>query len=135
MSKAAISVEGFVATEPKTREAGSHTVIDITVPVTPQKFSDGKWEDTGETVWYRASFWDEPVPAILTQVDKGSLVSITGDGIKTQTYGDPVKVSVEITNPQIALVIRRPRKSSPAPVESWATPGPVVDDYSDETPF
>jgi len=140
MGKAAIAVEGFVSNEPKTRTAGSHTVIDITVPVTPQRKVDGKWEDTGDTVWYKASFWDEHVPAILTTIDKGSLVTVTGDGIKTQTYekDGSTKVSVEITNPQLALVIRRPKKGSPAE-EPWASsvPGPVVDSWvnDSETPF
>ena len=129
MSKAAIAVEGFVSNEPSTRTAGSHTVIDITVPVTPQKFKDGKWEDSGETVWFKASFWDEHVPAILTTIDKGSLVTLAGDGIKATTYGDPVKVSIEISNPQIALVIRRPKKgaSSPAPAaDEWASTAPTA---------
>ena len=95
------------------------------------------------TVWYKASFWDEHVPAILTTVDKGTLVTITGDGVKLNQYekDGTVKVSLEITNPQLAVVVRRPKKgaSSPTPAaDSWSTSAPAADVWaqsSDELAF
>lgn len=156
MSKSAIAVEGFVSNEPRTREAGSHTVVDVSVPVTPQRLKDGKWEDSGDTVWYKASFWNDHVPAILTSVDKGSLVQMTGDGVKVSTYekDGALKVSLEITNPVIAVVVRKPKKGASATpsADTWATQSPADDwsqpqqepvgdvwnapgSYNDETPF
>jgi single-stranded DNA-binding protein len=142
VSKSSVFVEGFVATELVVRNAGDHRVLDVTVPVTPQKLVDGKWEDSGETVWWKASFWNDHTIEVLSKVDKGTLVQISGDGVEIDSYekDGKVRASLKISNPVIAVVVRRPKKGAvqAAPVveaasegDVWNTPGT----YDDSTPF
>lgn len=153
MSKAAITVEAFVANELSVREVTGHRVVDVSLPHTPSKKNDtGQWEDAGPTTWYEATFWDEHADAVLRTIEKGTLVTVSGFP-ELQTYakrdGQPGG-KVLIKSPTLAVVVRRPKRdvenqpSSSVP-ESWATatPGtPAGDDvwntpgsYNDETPF
>lgn len=133
MSRASIAVEGFISNDLTVRQAGNYRVVDVTVPVTPQKQVDGRWEDAGETEWYKATFWDDHGDAVLQSCQKGSLVTITG-GLKTSTYekNGTAKVSLEITNPTLAVVVRRPKKGASSPVPAQEFTPPV---YDDSTPF
>lgn len=143
MSKAAITIEGFIANELKVREVTNHRIVDVSIPVTPQKKVDGKWEDSGDTVWYKASFWDELGDAVLQSVDKGTLVTVSGIP-RLDLYlkqGDAAG-SIAIDFPTIAAVVRKGRTSAPSrQEEQWAPSEPVADvlstpgNYTDETPF
>lgn len=147
MSKSAISIEGFVANELGLREAGGKNVLDVSIPVTPQRLVDGKWEDVGETVWWRASFWEDHAGAVLMGVEKGSLVTVTGTGVRVDTYtknDGTTGVNLSVINPTIAAVIRRPPKGQNRPAnapvaDSWATSTPATETASwgadTETPF
>jgi single-stranded DNA-binding protein len=148
MSKLAISVEGYIANELSIRDVTGHRVVDISVPHTPRKQVNGNWEDAGPTEWLRATFWDEHADAVLMAAQKGSLVTLTG-GLKAGTYqrnnGD-VGVSLEVTFPVLAVVVKRPARGqqAQAPAEQqWATQAPASTDtwnqgggnYGDDTPF
>lgn len=153
MSKAAISIEGFVSNELEYRDAGSHRVVNVTVPVTPQKLVDGRWEDSGDTVWYEAQFWNEHADVVTQTVEKGTLVILTGTPeleVYAKRDGTPGG-KIKIGNPVIAKVARRPKKgagghqqpaSAPA-TEPWATAAPGAAQgaweapgaFTDETPF
>lgn len=145
MSSAAITVEGFIARDLTFRTAGTHEVIDVTVPVTPQKNDGGKWVDAGETVWFDATFWDDHARALLMVAEKGSLVQISGTPT-ARAYlkkdGTPAS-SISIDRPTIAVVVRRPAKGSQqpsAPVqstvdESWAASPAGYADAGSELPF
>ena len=147
MAKATLTIEGFIATEMKVREVTGHRIVDVTVPVTPQKKNQqGVWEDSGDTVWFKAAFWDEHGDAVLGSVEKGSLVTLTGTP-KLDLYlkEGAAAGSISLDFPTIAKVVRRPKRggstegqwapSTPAPADpagdSWNTP-PA---QSDETPF
>lgn len=147
MAKATVDIEGFIATELKVREVTGHRIVDVTVAVTPQKKNQsGGWDNSGDTVWYKAAFWDEHGDAVLQTVEKGSLVTLTGTP-KLDLYmrGDVPAGSISLEFPTIAKVVRRPKKgeSSSAPVdEPWnaaSTPGADVwntpGNQTDETPF
>lgn len=149
MSKAAIAIEGFIANDLEVRNAGTHRVVEISVPHTPSKLVDGQWvNEDDKTVWFSATFWDEHADAVLSAVQKRSFVSITG-GIELEVYakrdGTPGG-KVKISNPVIAAIVRRPKRGesvqSTAPAEEpWAASAPAGDvwsqpgSYSDETPF
>jgi single-strand DNA-binding protein len=156
MAKATLVIEGFISNDLEYRDAGAHRVVAVTVPVTPQKQVDGKWEDSGETVWYESSFWNEHADVVTQLVEKGTLVTITGTpelDVFTKRDGTP-GAKIKLGNPTIAKVARRPKRGQenrggtvgattgepwamtpPASPEAtgdvWNTPG----GYSDETPF
>ena len=159
MSKAEIRIEGFIANELTPRTAGTHTVVDVSVPHTPQKRDEsGNWVDAAETTWYRASFWDEHGNVILSAAEKGTLVILSG-GLKASTYekrDGGHGVQLELTFPTLAVVARRPARGQAAPQsqqrqnggqvanEPWAASAPeqsggdvwnTPGSYTDETPF
>lgn len=132
MSKAAITVEGIVSHELTIRTAGSHRVIDITVPVTPSRKVDGQWvEDREKTVWYEATFWDEHADAVLDTVQKGSLVILSGVPeleVFKRSNGDPgAKIQIG-TFPTLSVVVRRPKRTQAggqSQDEPWAASAPA----------
>lgn len=145
MAKATINIEGFIATELKVREVTGHRIVDVTVAVTPQKKNQsGGWDDSGDTVWYKAAFWDEHGDAVLDSVEKGSLVTLTGTPKLDLYLKDGAAAgSISLDFPTIAKVVRRPKKgeypSAPAS-EPWAASTPGADVWStpaesDSTPF
>lgn len=145
MSEAAVTVTGFIANELEVRNAGNYRVVDVSVPHTPRKFDKDRneWVDAGETTWFSATFWEEHADVVLRTVEKGDLVTVSGQPdieVYVKRDGNPGG-KVKISNPQIAKVVRRPKRgeqparaeparSEPA-VDSWSTPGAM----SDETPF
>jgi single-stranded DNA-binding protein len=143
MSKSSTTIEGWIANELQVRDAQGHRVVDVSVPITPQRQVDGRWEDSGETVWYRSSFWDEHADAILDLVNKGSLVTIVGTvKVETWTKGDRSGVNIRLTHPVLSVVAARPAKNAVAPRETvpdtsnWpASPVSESDPWADETPF
>jgi len=134
MSNAAITIEGFISNELKVRDVTNHRIVDVTIPVTPQKKVDGKWEDSGDTVWYKASFWDELGDAVLQTVNKGTLVTVSGIP-RLDLYlkqGDAAG-SIAIDFPTIAVVVRKGKRggASQQPTEEpWAAQEPAGDTWS-----
>jgi single-stranded DNA-binding protein len=153
MSSSAITVEGFVSHDLTVRNAGTHRVVDVTVPVTPSRKVDGEWvEDRDKTVWYEATFWDEHADAVLDTVQKGSLVILSGVPeleVFKRANGEPgAKIKIG-TFPTLSAVVRRPKRGQAAPQrqdEPWADSAPAqpaVDGdvwstpgaFDDSTPF
>lgn len=143
MSKAAITIEAFIANELSIREAGGHRVLDVSLPHTPSRKNQqtGAWEDDGPTTWFQATFWDEHADDVLRTVQKSSLVTVTGYPeieVYRKNDGEPGG-KVLIKFPTIAAVIRKPKAgsaSSSVPPNAgqddiWNTPGT----FNDETPF
>lgn len=123
MAKSAIAVEGFIAKELQIREVTGHRVLDVDVPVTPQKKVGDRWEDSGDTVWYRATFWDDHADAVLDSVSKGDLVTLTG-GLEVKSWESNGKsgVNLVVTFPVLAKVVRRPKRGSvgvPVIPDTW----------------
>lgn len=127
MSKAAMTVEGLVATELQIRNAGASRVVDVSVAHTPQKKVGDRWEDAGETTWVSASFWDDHADVVMDTVQKGTLVILAGEpelSLYTSKAGVPGG-KVVLRFPTLSVVVRRPRKGAvpdswvPAAVESW----------------
>jgi single-stranded DNA-binding protein len=132
MIKAAITVEGFVSNELEVRAAGSHRVVEVTVPYTPSKQVDGAWvNEDDKTVWFSATFWDDHADAVLDSVQKRSFVSVTGS-VELEVYakrdGTPGG-KIKITSPVLSVVVRRPKRGEP--VVDWVA-GPTVTDAAQE---
>jgi single-stranded DNA-binding protein len=149
MSKAALAIEGFVSNDLEVRTAGTHRVVDVSVPHTPSKQVDGQWvNEDDKTVWFTATFWDAHADAVLDTVQKGSLVALTGS-VELEVYAKRDGLpggKINVTNPVIAVVVRKPKRGAAAPIEHpWAVPESHVDQdddaqpaspiYSDEVPF
>lgn len=153
MSRATIQIEGFVARDPESREVTGHTIVQVVVPVTPQKKNPqtNQWEDAGDTIWYQAQFWDEHGQAILATVAKGMLVTLTGGlEVKQWSAGDKSGVNVNVVFPTIGVVVRKPKRGeqvqqSAQTTEPWAASAPAAEaagdvwntpgNYTEETPF
>lgn len=145
MSKATITIEGFVAKAPELRQAQGKAVTNVTVPHTPRKLNrqTNQWEDAGPTLWVEASFWEGDAEAIAATVTKGTLVTITGqpelreyqknDGTNgaalTLKFGTLGVIPRSDTSRNVS-----PSVANSAPVaqaDAWATPG----SFGDDTPF
>ena len=142
MSKATMTIEGFVAQDPELRNHNGKSVVNITVPHTPRRLNKqtNKYEDAGDTLWVQASFWEQQAEAIAVQVSKGTLVTITGiPELHTYPKNDGT------TGAQIRLVfgtlgvIPRAEQRQQQVQEPWATPGSQGNagggSYGDDTPF
>jgi len=169
MSDLSIVVTGFVANELEVRQAGQHRVVEVTVPHTPRKFDKGssQWVDAGDTVWLVATFWNDHADSVINHIGKGDVVTVSGS-LEVESYmkrdGTP-GARVKVSNPQIARVVRKPRRdggsndgqgdaqwgqgdaiSGSGHTDTSSTPqggtqpngssGPVVDAFdSNDTPF
>lgn len=152
MSKAEITVEGFVANDLEIRDAGSHRVVEVTVAHTPRKLDkdSGQWVDAGDTLWVSAAFWNEHASTVLVSVEKGDLVSLSGS-VEVEAFlkrdGQP-GAKVKVSSPVLAKVVRRPKSGAVSAggqiPDSWVSAAPVVDtdggwgmpvSITDETPF
>ena len=140
MSKATLTVEGFVAKDPEVRYHEGKAVVNVSVPHTPRKLNkqSNQWEDAGPTLWVQASFWERDAEAIAAVVRKGSLVTITGQpelNVYTKQDGG-VDAQLRLKFGTLAVIPREehePRaSSSPAQADSWsaAAPGSFGDDTS-----
>lgn len=139
MSKAAITVEAFVANELQIRDAGGHRVLDVSLPHTPSKKDDnGQWVDAGPTTWYQATFWDEHADVVLRTIEKSSLVTVSGFPeieVYSRTDGTPGG-KVLIKYPTLAVIVRRPKRdvATPTSADEWAAPAQYTP-VDSEVPF
>jgi single-stranded DNA-binding protein len=153
MSKATITVEGFVSKDPELRTANGKPVIAVDIPHTPRKKDGDQWVDAGETIWFQAGFWERDAQSIADTVRKGTLVTVTGFpelNVYTRQDGTP-GVNVRIKGGTLGIIPRQPQRgegasntapASPSPTEPWNAPqagaqnawstAPISDE---ETPF
>ncbi len=80
MSKATLTIEGFVAKDPELGNHNGKSVTNVSVAHTPRRKNQqtGDFEDAGPTLWVQASFWEQDADAVVNSVTKGTLVTITG---------------------------------------------------------
>lgn len=146
MSKATTTIEGFVSKDPETKDANGQRVVEVTVPHTPRKLNKqtNQYEDAGDTQWWVASFWGEAGDAILANVRKSDLVTVTGQpSPRAYVKGDgSAAVALELKFPTLGVIPRGRRQAAPADTwaaaqpsqtaaDAWAAPGA----YGDDTPF
>lgn len=119
MSKATLTIEGFVAQDPTRRDVNGKTVVSVDVAHTPRKRDGNEWVDAGPTTWFQASFWEGDADAVLASVSKGSKVVITGQpeaNAYTKNDGTP-GASIRLKFATLG-VIPTVQQSSPQP--QWA---------------
>lgn len=145
MSKATITVEGFVTKDPEMRQVNGKSVIAVDIAHTPRKKDGDQWVDAGETIWFQASFWDRDAHAIAAAVRKSTLVTVTGQPELNlyQRQDGTSGVSVRIKFGTLGIIPREQQhqQSSPAPQQqggqagaqsAWDAP---AGGFNDETPF
>lgn len=139
MSKATITVEGFVSKDPELRTAGGKSVVTVDIPHTPRKKDGDQWVDAGDTIWFQAAFWERDAQPIADLVRKGTLVTVTGFpelNVYQRSNGE-TGVSVRIKGATLGVIPREQRdgqgqRQQQQSNDVWSTPG---DGYNDETPF
>lgn len=150
MSKATLTIEGFVAKDPELSSYQGKAVTNVSVAHTPRRKNQqtGQYEDAGPTLWVQASFWEQDAENIVAQVSKGTLVTITGQPeLRTFTKQDGTfDASLTLKFGTLGIIPRgqaRPAQSSPVQ-EPWSTPGSSTQadawatpggDFSDNAPF
>jgi single-strand DNA-binding protein len=151
MSKATITVEGFVTKDPEMRQAAGKNVVAVDIAHTPRKKEGNDWVDAGDTLWFQASFWDREAQPIMDAVRKGTLVTVTGQPeLNVYQKGDGTPgVSVRIKFGTLGIIPRATGNASPnagTPAAYSAPQGgvqsqPAASDpwgqaaFPDETPF
>lgn len=149
MSKATLTIEGFIARDPETRDVNGQQVATVTVPHTPRRKNrdTGQFEDAGDTLWVQASFWGDDAAAIIQTARKGELVTITGQPeLNVYTKNDGTAAASLRLKFATLGIIPRAAKSQPAPPveQQWAAPTaqsadawstPAATSYGDDTPF
>ena len=146
MSRATITVEGFVTKDPELRQHNGKSVIAVDIAHTPRKKDGDQWVDAGETIWFQASFWEKDAEAIASSVRKSTLVTVTGQpdlNVYTKSDGTP-GVSVRIKFGTLGIIPREPQSAAYAPnntpvgnqtqnvgngaqTGSWGTAGAIAD--------
>lgn len=147
MSKATMTIEGFVAKDPEIRDVNGHQVATISVPHQPRRKNrdTGQFEDIGETLWVQASFWDGEAIAVTHAARKGELVTLTGQpelNVYQKTNGE-TGAQLRLKFATLGVIPRATRPQQPAQDEPWSTPGTAAPDtwsapamsYGDDTPF
>ena len=152
MSKATITVEGFVTKDPEIRQAAGKPVVSIDVAHTPRKKDGDHWVDAGDTIWFQAAFWERDAQPVAEAIVKGTLVTITGmPELNTYTKQDgTTAVTIRIKGATIGVIPRASRDQVAGQQTTWQQPSapqqPARGQYGaqgadawaasgDETPF
>lgn len=132
MSKASITIEGFVANDLEMKDVNGHRVVKVSVPHTPRKLNKqtNQWEDAGETAWFSASFWDEQADAILGAVAKRQLVTVTGQPTPRgyQKQDGTIAVDTELKFATLGVI---PRADTSRQVSQSAPAAPTAQETAD----
>ncbi|MCM3521755.1 single-stranded DNA-binding protein [Curtobacterium sp. P97] len=122
MSKATITVEGFVTKDPELKQHNGKPVIAVDIAHTPRKKDGDQWVDAGDTIWFQASFWERDAEAIAASVRKSTLVTVTGQpelNVYTRQDGTP-GVSVRIKFGTLGVIPRQAQGGQQRPSDPYA---------------
>jgi single-stranded DNA-binding protein len=152
MSKATLTIEGFVAKAPELGNHNGKSVTNVSVPHTPRRKNQqtGQYEDAGPTLWVQASFWEADAEAIVATVTKRTLVTITGQpelNVYTKQDGT-TDAQLRLRFATLGVIPRQEaqghagRPQAPTtPDEPWSTPGGAQNafqgggSFGDDAPF
>ncbi|MBF4625521.1 single-stranded DNA-binding protein [Clavibacter sp. VKM Ac-2872] len=156
MSKATITIEGFISRDPELKYAKSSgkPFLSISVPHTPRKQENGQWVDAGDTTWFQATVFNEDAEYLATILTKGTLVTITAapEVNVFQKQDGSHQANIVLRFPTIAIIQKAPKgyqagggAGGNQAQEPWGAPAstgwhqppaqPEAGYYNDETPF
>ncbi len=134
-------VKGYLSRDAELRHTrDGRAVLDVTVPFQRSRFNKqtNQYENIGETLWVRASLWDEAATSSAEKWRKGVPVIIEGVPDLRQWESDGRSgVAFELLFAQVSIVAEARRRTQaepappPLPEDAWATPGA----FEDDTPF
>jgi single-strand DNA-binding protein len=147
MSKATMTIEGFVAKDPEIRDVNGQQVATVTVPHQARRKNrdTGQFEDVGDVLWVQAAFWGNDAIAITQAARKGELVTITGQPeINVYTKNDNTTgAQLRLKFATLGVIPRAAKAASNTWDAANTTTTPAADDWGtggaayvdDQTPF
>ena len=157
MSKATITIEGYLSRDPELKYARSSgkPFLSISVPYTPRKQENGQWVDAGDTTWFQATVFDADAEYLAGILVKGTQVMITAQPEVNvfQKQDGSHQANIVLKFPTIAIIQQAPKGYQAGAAaaggsqaqEPWGAPAstswhqpsaqPEPTHYSDETPF
>lgn len=127
-----LTITGFLAADPELRFTSSgKPVTNISVPYTPRRRNQqtGQWEDAGETIWVRASIWNEDAELAANTLRKGTLVTLIGRpsarAWADKQTGQPA-AALNLTVDSWSIHPRAPKAQGPQGGQTQAAAGHVI---------
>lgn len=110
-------------------------IFNLSVADTPRRKNQqtDQWEDAGETLWVRATLWEERAEAAAEVIQKGSKVTIVGR-LEQRSYekDGQTRTSLEVKFPEVS-VVPKAQSNGGAPQGGWGSapqPGPQADPWA-----
>lgn len=113
MSKASAEIEGFIAAPELRYSQAGKPFLTVSVGHTPRKLNKdtNQWEDAGETLWARGTFWEAEAEHLANVLQKGDFVIMRGEPTLRMYDGqNGPGVSFELRRASIAVVPRAPKQ-------------------------
>jgi single-strand DNA-binding protein len=141
-----VTITGNLGQDPELRfTPNGAAVATVSVGDTPRRKNQQtqQWEDAGETLWLRVTFWRDIAEAVAEQLHKGDRVTVTGR-LKQRSWDDKdgnKRTVIECDGDTIAKVVKAApaQRQAPAQGDPWASQpaasgwgGPAA---TDEPPF
>lgn len=143
MSKATLTVEGYLAGDPKIGATQSgDSFLGFSVPHTPRRKNrdTGEWEDAGDTLWVQVTLWREDADRFAPHLTKGTQVRVEGEPVlRAWESNGKSGVNLELKFPR-ASIIPEKRGTTFGTTDAWAAPdvpawGTAGDEATGEEPF
>jgi len=122
-----VTVEGNVGQDPEIHYANTGAAVcNVSVCCTPVKRDNvtGQWEDVGDPLWVRLSFWEKAGETVAETVHRGDRIAASGT-LSIREYDTPSgerRCSIEIRSARFLGV--QPRRPEGAPGQGAARPAP-----------
>lgn len=84
---AIVTITGWIAAQPETKEGGKYTVSSFSIPV------NRGYDDNQTTTWFRITAFGDYWAGRVEKLGKGDLVMVSGE-IETKEYNEKVSVAV-----------------------------------------
>lgn len=140
MSKATLTIEGFVAKAPELGNYQGKAVTNVSVAHTPRRKNQqtGQYEDAGPTLWVQAAFWEQDAESIVSVVTKGTLVTITGQPELRvfQKQDGTTDAGLTLKFGTLGVIPRSSTPQSALAPDAWVTPAAAQESWAtQEAPF
>lgn len=112
-----VTVTGNLGQEPELKwSQQGKAILGVSIGCTPRRLNrqSNEWEDVGDALWIRATFWEQEAERLAEVLRKGSKVSVEGV-LSQRTYqrqDGGVGESLEITGARFLGVVPKPQQQS-----------------------